>query len=121
MPCCVSGAVASAMAEPRASVTVAQLREEGKAALAAGDLNGDGVLDVADMEAFAAGVRPVRVAGDLDVDGDVDMADYMAFQACFSGNGDTSAANCMSADLDGDGDVDLADLVGFQSSFTGSQ
>ena len=63
----------------------------------------------------------MRVAGDLDVDGDVDMADYMAFQACFSGNGDTSAANCMSADLDGDGDVDLADLVGFQSSFTGSQ
>ncbi len=120
-PCCPFAAVAAAKTEPRTSITVAELRAQGRAAEAAGDLNHDGVLDVADMEAFAAGVRPVRVAGDLDADGDVDMADYMAFQACFGGNGNPSGSQCLTADLDDDKDIDLADLVAFQAAFTGAR
>jgi len=37
---------------------VAQLRADGLGELAAGDLNGDGLLNLADMAAFDQGVRP---------------------------------------------------------------
>ncbi len=48
------------------SITVEKLRRRGMAQLAAGDLNGDGVLDEADMIAFQNGARPKRpeIGGD---------------------------------------------------------
>ncbi|MCC7292882.1 MAG: HYR domain-containing protein [Phycisphaerales bacterium] len=42
------------------SITVEKLKRRGMAQLAAGDLNGDGVLDEADMIAFQNGARPKR-------------------------------------------------------------
>ena len=41
------------------SISVRELREMGRGELAAGDLNGDGMLDMSDMEAFMQGARPV--------------------------------------------------------------
>ncbi len=47
---------------PRTSITVTQLMNMGLGYLAIADLTGDGVVNVADMEAFANGVRPLRPA-----------------------------------------------------------
>lgn len=43
------------------SITVKQLRAQGMGELAVADLNRDGVLDSADMEAYMQGAEPVRV------------------------------------------------------------
>jgi hypothetical protein len=43
---------------PRASITLAELHLLGLSELASADLNGDRILDVADIEAFLSGVRP---------------------------------------------------------------
>lgn len=56
--CCPDGDGGVAGGPVYTSVTVQQLREMGKADLAVADLNRDGVLDGADMEAFQAGVVP---------------------------------------------------------------
>ena len=42
------------------SIAVDQLREMGLGDLAVGDVNGDGVLDTSDMDAFLAGQKPVK-------------------------------------------------------------
>ena len=60
--CC---AAPLALRGPRSSITVTQLQSMGLGHLAIADLTGDGVLDVADMEAFANGVRPLR-PGDVE-------------------------------------------------------
>lgn len=44
--------------EPVTRISVAELRSRGLGALAAGDLTGDGWLDLKDVEAFAQGARP---------------------------------------------------------------
>jgi hypothetical protein len=46
---------------PVESITVKQLRAQGMGELAVADLNRDGVLDSADMDAYMQGVQPVRV------------------------------------------------------------
>jgi len=55
---CPGGRVAYVPVE---SITVKQLRAQGMGELAVADLNRDGVLDSADMEAYMQGVQPVRV------------------------------------------------------------
>jgi hypothetical protein len=44
-------------------ISVDQLRQMGEADMAAADLNGDGLLNQADMDAFMQGVRPTKVNG----------------------------------------------------------
>lgn len=54
--CCCGPQTASANAVTE--ISVAQLRAQGLGELAAGDLNGDGLLNLADMAAFDQGIRP---------------------------------------------------------------
>jgi hypothetical protein len=56
--CCCGPETASATGITE--ISVAQLRAQGDADLAAGDLNGDGLLNLADMAAFDQGVRPTK-------------------------------------------------------------
>jgi len=51
---------------PVESITVKELRATGRADLAVGDLNRDGVLDGADMDAYAQGVQPARAGNVRD-------------------------------------------------------
>jgi hypothetical protein len=64
------------------------------------------------------------VAGDLDGDGDVDISDFAAFAQCFGGANLPPSGSCppgVDADFDDDGDVDIADFATFSQNFTGSQ
>ena len=75
------------------------------------DLNGNGVPDECDM------------AGDLDGDGDVDIDDFAIFAGCMAGPDVIEApAACdpvdfVYADFDNDEDVDLADFSLLQMVF----
>jgi hypothetical protein len=53
--CCTTGLITGM---GTTSITVEELEAMGLGHLSAGDLNGDGVLDMADMEAFQNGLRP---------------------------------------------------------------
>jgi len=108
----------------------------GGALAACGDLNGDGLDDLAIGAAWAtppqtrverAGAVYVifgRRLGDFDLDADVDLADFLIFQQCFAGSDNPPGVGCPTdvvSDLDYDGDVDLADFLIFQQNFTGSR
>jgi len=68
------------------------------------------------------------LAGDIDGDGDVDIDDFSVFRDCMSGPNVTpnppapiTLEQCLAAfDFDGDGDVDLGDFARFQTAFTGT-
>jgi len=67
----------------------------------------------------------VTYAGDLDGDGDVDLPDYVGLADCLNGpNVSTPPPGCTAAefeaaDLDFDDDVDLGDFAMFAGTFTG--
>jgi hypothetical protein len=56
--CCGSSLLPAGADVGLTEITVRELRERGLSDLAAGDLNGDGVLNVDDINAFAQGARP---------------------------------------------------------------
>jgi hypothetical protein len=76
---------------------------------------------VADAVRFRE-VQPAAVGhpGDLDKDGDVDAADLDAFLPCMLRPPGRLGAACVAADLDADADVDLIDFGLFQRCFSGS-
>jgi hypothetical protein len=57
---CCCGPSAADLPPALAEVTVEELRQTGQGDLAVADLNGDGVLNATDMEAFTQGVRPMK-------------------------------------------------------------
>lgn len=89
--------------EPVVSITLEELDARGMGHLASADLNGDGVLDQADLAAFYAGARPDHLA-DVTGDGVVDIYDLQFMKMAFiTGNPD--------GDINRDGVVDLLDLL----------
>jgi hypothetical protein len=61
--CCCVGSAASAPA-PLAEVSVDELRQMGMGELAVADLNGDGLVNAQDMDAFMQGARPTKTSND---------------------------------------------------------
>jgi hypothetical protein len=57
---CCCGPQSGSEANPVSSITVEELQAQGLGDLAVADLNGDGVLDSADMDAFSQGARPAK-------------------------------------------------------------
>jgi hypothetical protein len=64
--------------------------------------------------------------GDADGDGDIDFADFEDFAACMTGpltdelaRDDLPGGLCCVFEADGDGDIDLDDFAAFQAAFTG--
>jgi hypothetical protein len=57
---CCCGPSAADLPPALTEVTIEQLRQMGQADLAVADLNGDGVVNAADMDAFAQGARPAK-------------------------------------------------------------
>jgi len=84
----------------------------------AGDVVYDGTDYYAFFDDTSGVSTVALVAGDLDGDGDVDLLDFGIFQANFTGP-DGSGMTPGDGDLDGDGDVDLLDFGTFQANFTG--
>ncbi|MCP4591280.1 MAG: hypothetical protein GY842_11070 [bacterium] len=57
-------------------------------------------------------------AGDIDGDGDVDVTDFAHFVSCADGLGHPSASVCIRQfDANGDARVDAADITAFQAAF----
>ncbi|MHC4696550.1 MAG: choice-of-anchor Q domain-containing protein [Planctomycetota bacterium] len=71
------------------------------------DDNGNGIPD------------ECEIPGDLNGDGVVDLSDHDAFVDCFTAPGGGVPSGCEAADIDGDGDIDLSDWARFQVMFGG--
>lgn len=60
-------------------------------------------------------------AGDCNTDGGVNLFDYDSFQACLAGpGGGLPTSECACFDINRDGTVDLQDFAQFQIGFSGS-
>lgn len=64
--CCCPGSASLGNTEGRTSIPVAELKRNGMGDLSVADLNADGVVDMADMQALLQGVRPQRQAPERD-------------------------------------------------------
>ncbi len=79
-----------------------------------------GVMTGGDLE-LTGGFWFALAPGDCNVDGGVNLFDYDAFEACLSWpDGMLLPADCACFDLDRNGTVDLQDFGGFQRAFSGS-
>jgi hypothetical protein len=87
------------------------------------NMAGTGVPDNRPPTLDAFSLKAPPAAGDINGDGEVDLADYTRFAACLAGPNETSPpAGCSllefdSADIDLDRDVDEADFAEFQVAF----
>jgi hypothetical protein len=61
---CCCGPQAASLPAPLAEVSVDQLRQMGLGELVVADLNGDGLLNAQDMDAFMQGARPTKTPND---------------------------------------------------------
>jgi hypothetical protein len=115
--CCGAPGLRDEESAPVARISVAELVQRGLAELAAGDWNGDGWLDEADMAAFLEHQQPPRHPGDLNCDGSVNFDDINPFVLALTGAGGYYAAypDCAyeNADCNGDGAVDFDDINPF--------
>jgi len=102
---------------PVTEITVAELHARGLGSLAVADLNGDGLLNAADIGAFLNGIAPGMRRGDLNCDGVVNFDDIDPFVLALSGRSvyESSFPNCiwMNADCDGNGTVNFDDIDAF--------
>jgi hypothetical protein len=88
-------------------------------AVALGDLNADGTLDIVFARTFEPGGRiwlnrDAATFGNFDEDGDVDGNDFLAWQR---GLGISAGATRAQGNADGDGDVDRDDVSIWASQF----
>ncbi len=86
-------------------------------AMAFGDINGDGITDLAigysgDVSVRVFYGRPPACAADLDGDGDADADDFFLYLDAFA-TGNTGVC-----DLDADGDCDADDFFGYLDQFS---
>jgi len=83
-------------------------------------MTGTGIPDNRPPTLDAFSLKAPPAAGDIDGDGSVDLDDYVRFAACLNGPDVTtppigcSVLEFDAADIDADGDVDLADFADFQ-------
>ncbi len=114
---CDGSALAEVDDGPLTSISVEDLVATGQGELAAGDLNDDGVLDMADIQAFLSGARPGPRVGDADCDGGVTFFDIDAFVLALNGPQAYAAqypgCNWLAADANGDGAVNFFDIDPF--------
>jgi hypothetical protein len=115
--CCAQDGLREDETGPVTRIAVADLIAQGLGALAAGDANADGWLDVQDMAEFAAGLPPPVHVGDLNCDGAVDFGDIDPFVMALSDPAAWQQAypgcNRLYADVNQDGNVDPADINPF--------
>jgi hypothetical protein len=61
---CCCGVAAGSIPAPLAEVSVDELRQMGMGELVVADLNGDGLVNAQDMDAFTQGARPTKTSND---------------------------------------------------------